>query len=102
MVNLEKLGLFVILKAKSEKATEVKQFLLGGLELAEQEQETKSWYAFQMDETTFGIFDTFEHEKGREAHLNGKIAEALMRHAGDLLVDFQVADIKKFNVLAAK
>lgn len=102
MKNSEKLGLFVTVNAKPEKANDVKQFLLGGLELANQEVETKSWYAFQIDATTFGIFDTFAHEDGRNAHLNGEIAKALLQNADDLLVDFKVADINKFEVLAAK
>lgn len=102
MGNSEKIGLFVVLNAKPEKAAEVKQFLKGGLDLAKQEIGTKSWYAFQIAPTTFGIFDTFEHEDGRDAHLNGAIAKALLQNASDLLVDFQVSDINKFEVLAVK
>jgi len=102
MENSEKLGLFVIVNAKPEKAKDVKQFLLGGLELANQEVDTKSWYAFQIDETTFGIFDTFENEEGRNAHLNGEIAKALLQNADNLLVDFKISDINKFNMLAVK
>lgn len=102
MENSEQLGLFVIVNAKPEKANDVKQFLLGGLELAKQEADTKSWYAFQIDSTTFGIFDTFAHEEGRDAHLSGEIAKALLQNADDLLVDFQVSDINKFDILAVK
>jgi len=102
MEKSEKLGLFVIVNAKPEKANAVREFLLGGLALANQEVDTKSWYAFQIDATTFGIFDTFEHEEGRNAHLNGEIAKALLENADDLLVDFKVSDINKFDVLAVK
>lgn len=102
MENSEKLGLYLILNAKPEKAAEVKQFLMGGLALANQEAGTKSWYAFQIDATTFGIFDTFEDENGRNAHLNGEIAKALLQNAEELLVDFEVADIKKFDIVAVK
>ncbi|MEO9511011.1 MAG: antibiotic biosynthesis monooxygenase [Flavobacteriaceae bacterium] len=102
MENSEKLGLFVIVNAKPEKANDVKQFLLGGLALANKEAETRSWYAFQINETTFGIFDTFENEDGRDAHLNGEIAKALLQNADDLLVDFQVSDINKLDLLAVK
>lgn len=102
MENSERLGLFVIVNAKPEKANDVKQFLTGALQLANQEKDTKSWYAFQIDETTFGIFDTFEHQAGRDAHLNGEIAKKLLQNADDLLVDFQVSDINKFDVLAVK
>lgn len=102
METSEKLGLFVIVNAKPEKANEVKQFLMGALPLANQETDTKSWYAFQIDETTFGIFDTFTNEDGRNAHLNGEIAKALLQNAEELLVDFKVSHINKLNILAAK
>lgn len=102
MENSEKLGLFVIVNAKPEKANDVKQFLMGALALANQETGTKSWYAFQIDETTFGIFDTFSDEAGRNAHLNGDIAKALLENADHLLVDFKVSDIKKHEILAVK
>lgn len=102
MKKSEKLGLFVIVTAKAEKAQEVRQFLLGGLELAQAEKGTQSWYAFQIDETTFGIFDTFTDEEGRSAHLNGEIARALLQNADDLLVDFEVSDINKLDLLAVK
>lgn len=102
MENSEKLGLFVIVNAKPEKANDVKQFLMGALPLANQEIGTKSWYAFQIDETTFGIFDTFADEDGRNAHLNGDIAKALLENAEDLLVDFKVSDINKHEIIAVK
>ncbi|HOY13913.1 MAG TPA: antibiotic biosynthesis monooxygenase [Saprospiraceae bacterium] len=102
MENSEKLGLFVIVNAKPEKANDVKQFLMGALPLANQESGTKSWYAFQIDETTFGIFDTFADEDGRNAHLNGDIAKALLENADDLLVGFKVSDINKHEIIAVK
>ncbi len=102
MKNSEKLGLFVLVEAKPEKVEDLKLFLSAGLKLANQEVDTVSWYAFQIDSKTFGIFDTFENEKGRDAHLNGEIAQALLQNASDLLVNFKVSDIKKFNVLAVK
>jgi len=102
MKKTENLGLYVIVNAKPEKAAELKQFLSSAIDLANQEAGTKSWYAFQVDATTFGIFDTFENEEGRNAHLNGDIAAALLQNADHLLVDFEVADIKKFDVLVSK
>lgn len=102
MENLEKLGLFVVVNAKPGKANDVKQFLLSGLELANQEVDTKSWYAFQINATTFGIFDTFAHEEGRDAHLKGEIAKALLANADVLLDDFNASDINKFDILAVK
>lgn len=102
MENNEKLGLYVILHAKPEKAKQLKQFLKGGLTLANQESQTIAWYAFQIDDTTFGIFDTFESEGGRNAHLNGDIAAALLANADELLENFEVSDIKTHEILAVK
>ena len=95
-----KFALLVRLNAKPEKAQAVADFITGALPLAVAEPDTSTWYAIQIDETTFGIFDTFPHEEGREAHLAGKIAAALMENAPDLLADAPV--IEKVNVLAAK
>jgi quinol monooxygenase YgiN len=86
----EKMGLLVTMKAKPGKEQAVKNFLLGGLALVNQEPLTQSWYAFQINKNTFGIYDTFESEQGRQAHLSGEVAKALLANAGDLLVDFDV------------
>jgi len=102
MENSKKVGLYVIMNAKPERADELKQFLFSGLELAHKEAGTKTWYAFQVDATTFGIFDTFTDEEGRNAHLSGDIAKALLSNAEELLVDFEVSDIKKLDIIAAK
>ena len=98
----ETIGLLVIMKAKLGKEQAVKNFLQGGLVLVDQEPETVSWFAFQIDERTFGIYDTFEVEAGRQAHLKGEVAKALLANANDLLEDFNAeSDIKKIKVLAA-
>jgi quinol monooxygenase YgiN len=68
--------------------------------LANNENQTISWYAFQIDNATFGVFDTFEAEQGREAHLNGEIAKALMANA-DLLLS-EAPTIRKIDILASK
>jgi len=34
--------------------------------------------------STYGIFDTFADESGRQAHLTGKVAQALMAKAPEL------------------
>jgi len=86
----EKIGLLVIMKAQPGKEQAVKDFLLRGLSLVNEEAGTESWYAFQIDEHSFGIYDTFENEEGRQAHLSGEVAKALLANAGDLLQDFQV------------
>ncbi|MGD1839428.1 MAG: putative quinol monooxygenase [Thermonemataceae bacterium] len=99
----ERIGLLVILKAQAGKEEAVKKFLLSGLDLVENEPETLSWYAFQIDERTFGIFDTFENEAGRQAHLSGEVAKALLANADDLLQDFDVhTTIQPVDLLANK
>ncbi len=93
-------ALLATLEAKPDKVTELSDMLKGALELAQAEQQTVSWYALQMSETTFGIFDTFESEDGRQAHLNGQIAAALMAHADELLS--VPPKIEQVTILAAK
>lgn len=95
-----KKGLFVRLKAKAGKEAEVAAFLNGGLDLVNDEPLTKTWYAIKFDDSTFGIFDTFDGDEGRDAHLNGKVAEALMANAGELLAE--MPNIEKIDLLAAK
>ncbi|WP_299246218.1 hypothetical protein [uncultured Aquimarina sp.] len=98
----ETIGLLVIMKAKLGKEQDVKNFLLGGLALVNQEPQTVSWFAFQVDNNTFGIYDTFEVEEGREAHLTGEVAKALLANAGDLLENFNPStDIQAIDVLAS-
>lgn len=97
---MAKFGLFVALEAKAGKENEVDQFLRGALPLVQDEPGTASWYAIRMDNLTFGIFDTFEDEAGRQAHLSGKVAEALFAKAEELFS--QPPQIKKFDVLTEK
>ena len=72
-----KIGLLVRIEAKPEYAEEVAALLRGAQDLAEQEEGTVAWFAFRESATVFGVFDTFEDEQGREAHLAGPIAAAL-------------------------
>jgi quinol monooxygenase YgiN len=95
-----KVGLFVRLEAKPGKENALASFLKGGLELALQEPETTVWYAIQFGPSTFGIFDAFAAESGRQAHLNGRIAAALMAKASELLAE--APKIERIDVLAAK
>ncbi len=95
-----KKGIFVKLTAKPGKETELEGFLNAGLALVNDEPLTVTWYAVKFDERTFGIFDTFAGDEGRDAHLNGKVAEALMAKAPELLADAPA--IEKIDVLAAK
>ncbi len=94
------LALYVRLKAKPGKENEIEDFLKSGLELVQQEPETINWYAIKMGNGRYGIFDTFNHEAGRQAHLSGKVAEALMAKAADLFSEDPV--IEKVDLIAAK
>jgi quinol monooxygenase YgiN len=95
-----KLALFVQLEAKPGKEAAVEDFLQGGLSIVQEEPATTTWYALRLGPHRYGIFDTFPDEAGREAHLSGRVAAALMAQAGDLLAKPPV--IEKVNVLAAK
>ena len=93
-------GLAVKLVAKAGKEADVEAFLNSGLALVNDEPLTITWYAVKFSENTFGIFDTFAAEEGRNAHLNGKVAEALMANAAELLAE--PPKIEKIDILAAK
>ncbi|HAS39928.1 MAG TPA: antibiotic biosynthesis monooxygenase [Microscillaceae bacterium] len=95
-----KVGLLVRIEAKPGKETAVENFIQGALPLAQEEPDTITWYAFKINASTFGIFDTFPHEEGRSAHLTSKIAEALMANAPELLAKPPV--IEQIDVLASK
>jgi quinol monooxygenase YgiN len=95
-----KFALLVRLEAKSGKEAEVESFLRSGLEIVQGEPGTATWYALRLGPTTFGIFDTFEDDAGRQAHLSGRVAAALMAKASELLSQPPV--IEKVDVLAAK
>jgi quinol monooxygenase YgiN len=94
------LALLVRLEAKAGKEAEVESFLRSGLPLVEDEPATTAWFGIRMGPTTFGIFDAFPDEAGRQAHLTGRVAEALMAKAADLFASPPV--IEKVEVLAAK
>jgi|SRR5476651_1600227 quinol monooxygenase YgiN len=93
-------ALLVRLEAKPGKEDEVENFLRGALPLAEQEPGTTTWFALRIGRSTFGIFDTFLNEEGRNAHLTGPIAAALMAKASELLAAPPV--IENVDVLAGK
>jgi len=95
-----KVALWVRLDAKPGKEAEVETFLRGGLPIVEQEPATVAWFAIRLGPSAFGIFDAFPDEAGRQAHLSGKVAAALMAKAPDLLA--KPPSIEKIDVLAAK
>ena len=97
---MSKYALYVPLEAKPGKEKEVADFLRSAVPLVNAEAGTISWFAIQEGPSRFAIFDTFNDEPGREAHLNGKIAAALMQHADELLAKPPV--IEKVELLAVK
>ena len=93
-------GLLALVEAKPGKEQEVWDFLNGGREIVAKEPDTKTWYAFRVNGNTFGIFDTFETEAGRQAHLNGAIPAALAEHGPSLLA--RDPDIRLVELIAVK
>jgi quinol monooxygenase YgiN len=97
---MEKFAILARVEAKPGKENEVMDFLKSALPLAQGEPATVRWYALKIGPSTFGIFDTFETNDGREAHLNGPIAAALMANAAALLAADPV--IEMVELLAIK
>ncbi|MGW1200124.1 putative quinol monooxygenase [Streptomyces sp. NPDC002536] len=95
-----KLGVLALLTAKPGKEAELAAFLNAGRAIVEDEPGTQVWYAFQVDGTTFGIFDAFADEDARQAHLTGRIPAALAEAGPDLLA--ADPDIRLIDVLAVK
>jgi quinol monooxygenase YgiN len=93
-------GLLVRLEAKEGKGDDLAQFLEAGRALAEAETGTVTWYAFKVSDTEYGVFDTFETDAARQAHLDGAIPPALTEVAPDLLVS--EPSIQPVDLIAAK
>jgi quinol monooxygenase YgiN len=92
-------GLLVRIEANPGREADVEAFLNGGLELVLEEPATTAWFAIQLGPSTYGIFDVFPDEGGRDAHLNGKVAAALMENAGEL---YDQPTLEQLDVLASK
>ena len=97
---MEKLALLARLEAKAGKEEEVEAFLKSALSIVNEEEETIRWYALKFGPSSFGIFDTFEAEAGRDAHLRGKVVSALMTGAEELLS--AAPNVEKIEFLAVK
>ncbi|MEM9941495.1 MAG: antibiotic biosynthesis monooxygenase [Planctomycetota bacterium] len=95
------IGFLVTLKAKQGKEKEAAEFVASAVTLAKQEVNTLRWYAFQIDESTLGVFDTFENEDGRQEHLHGKIAAALFSDKAKELFEGEPS-IQKTKILSNK
>jgi len=98
--NSVKLGFLARLEAKPEKVGEVENLLKGALDLAQAEQGTIHWFAIRLGPTTFGIFDSFQTEAARQAHITGPIAQALMAKAPELLA--KAPEITPVEIFAVK
>jgi quinol monooxygenase YgiN len=99
-ISMDSFALLALLDAKPGKEKEVEEFLKSAQPMAAQEPGTSTWYAVKLGPARFGIFDTFRDEAGREAHLSGEIAKALMATAGELLA--KAPQIEKLEILASK
>jgi quinol monooxygenase YgiN len=93
-------GLLVRLEAKPGREADVEGFLKSAVPLVQAEPATTAWFAIRLGPSTFGIFDVFPDEAGREAHLNGAVAAALMDKAPELLAE--APSIDKIDVLVDK
>ncbi len=97
---MSKLAFLARFEAKPGKEEEVAEFLKIALNMAKKEQTTVSWYALRLSHNTFGVFDTFNNEDGRQKHLNGPIGQALMSKAPHLFVS--PPSIEPVDVLGCK
>lgn len=93
-------ALFVRMEAKPGKEKEVEDFLLSGLPIVQEEPATIAWFGLRIGPSTFGIFDAFPNDDGRQAHLSGRVAAALFAKAPELFS--QAPSIEKIDVLASK
>jgi hypothetical protein len=95
-----RLGVLALLEAKPDRGNELGAFLESGRDLAAAEPGTVTWYAFKITDTSYGIFDTFETDEGRQGHLDGEIPRALAQVGADLLA--REPDIRLIDVIAVK
>jgi quinol monooxygenase YgiN len=99
-VRMAKQAIWVMLKAKAGKEAEVEAFLKQGAAMSQNEPQTVTWYGVKIAPGVYGVFDTFNDEQGRDAHMNGDIAKALMAKAPELFEN--QLQIEKLEILAAK
>ena len=100
MASTVTVGLVVRLEAKPGKEAEVERFLKSALALVQQESATTAWFAIRFGPSSFGIFDVFSDNSGRQAHLTGQVAAALIERAPELFT--QAPIIEQVDILADK
>ncbi len=99
MADTVNVGLLVRIEALPGHEAEVESFLEGALSLVNEEPDTITWYAIRLGPSTFGVFDTFPDDSGRQAHLAGQVAAALMGNVGEIIEE---PSIEQVDVIAAK
>lgn len=92
-------GLLVRIEAVSGKEEDVATFLEQARSMVELEPDTTAWFAIRMGPSTFGIFDVFPDDSGRQAHLSGQVGSALMDAVGNLIEE---PTIEQVDLLATK
>lgn len=97
---METLAILAVLEAKPGREKDVENFLTSALPLARAEAQTVRWYALRLGPSSFGIFDTFADQSGRDAHLKGEIARALFAKADELLA--RPPQIQQPDIIAVK
>jgi len=97
---MERFALLVRLRAKPGKEHEVEELLVAARPLVLDEVGTVSWYAVKFDDGQYGIFDTFANEEGRNAHLNGQVANLLFAKAGEILAE--LPEVEMLEILISK
>ncbi|BBG03855.1 MULTISPECIES: LLM class flavin-dependent oxidoreductase [Pseudonocardia] len=95
-----RVGLVVTLRAKPEKREELADWLREMQAHAQQETGTTTWYAYRVDDDTFGIYDTFPGQQDREAHIHGEIVKSLRVRQQELLAE--PPKIRQVDLLAVK
>ena len=96
-VEMATKALFVRLEAKPGKEADVERFIKDGLQIVQEEPATTSWFGIRLGPSTFGIFDTFPDESGRQAHLSGRVAAALKAKASELLLSRRRSNRSMFS-----
>jgi len=97
---MNKVGILAKLQARPGKEADVEQFLSSAAPLVAEEVGTTAWFAFKLGPSTFGIFDTFKDEEGRNEHLTGEVAKALFARAEELF--FTHPEVDMVEILAEK
>ena len=97
---MAKYALYVPLQAKPGKAADVEAFLKAGAQMSKSEHGTVSWYGIKQPDGSYAVFDTFDDEAGREAHLRGDIAKTLMEKAPELFAN--KIEVHRIEIVAEK